>query len=194
MVMSPQYAAVLLWAAWALSWFAAAIWSARTAKRFDFGSQLGYRIVTIIGAILLFGLYTHSYSGPARLWYLDEAASWAMVGLIAIGLLFTWWARIHLGALWSGFITRKEGHHVVDTGPYSIVRHPIYTGLILAAFATAAQRGTPPAILGAALMAVGFWMKARLEENFLRQELGAEAYDSYRRTVPMLLPFGPKSA
>jgi protein-S-isoprenylcysteine O-methyltransferase Ste14 len=119
---------------------------------------------------------------------------WSMVAVAAGGFLFAWWARIYLGGLWSGSITRKEGHTVVDTGPYRIVRHPIYTGILTAAVATAVTTGTAHAILGALLLIVGYWMKARLEESFLREQLGAEAYDSYRRRVPMLLPFGPKSA
>src|SRR5882724_3298260 len=56
--------------------------------------------------------------------------------------------------------------------------------------ATALAEATLPALGGCALIALGLWLKARLEEEFLRQELGAEAYDSYRRRVPMLLPFG----
>jgi protein-S-isoprenylcysteine O-methyltransferase Ste14 len=91
-------------------------------------------------------------------------------------------------------VTRKADHRIVDTGPYGIVRHPIYTGIILSVFATAAFKGTGVAFLGAAIMTVGFWIKARLEERFLRQELGAETYDSYRRRVPMLVPFGPTAA
>ena len=83
---------------------------------------------------------------------------------------------------------------MIDTGPYAIVRHPIYTGIILAAFATAAIKGTVFALAGAAIMTLGFWIKARLEERFLRQELGAAGYDAYSRRVPMLVPFGRKAA
>jgi protein-S-isoprenylcysteine O-methyltransferase Ste14 len=74
------------------------------------------------------------------------------------------------------------------------VRHPIYTGIITAALATAVVKGTPFAIAGALLMTFGFWIKATLEERFLREHLGPGAYDSYRRRVPMLVPFGPRSA
>jgi protein-S-isoprenylcysteine O-methyltransferase Ste14 len=172
----------------------AALWSARVAKRVDWNSQFLYRIVTIAGAFLLFGVQTHSYHGSGRFWVLNDDVSWALVGVVTLGFLFAWWARIYLGSLWSGWITKKAGHHIVDTGPYALVRHPIYTGLILSAFATAIQRGTLVALLGAAVMAWGFWIKARLEERFLREELGPETYDSYRRRVPMLVPFGPKSA
>ncbi len=131
-------------------------------------------------------------SGPlnVRLWVLPHNAGWAMVGVAALGFLFAWWARIYLGRLWSGSITRKEGHHVVDTGPYAIVRHPIYTGLIVAGFATAAiVRGTLRGSAGAALLLIGYWLKARVEERFLRAELGAEAYDAYARKTAMLIPF-----
>lgn len=84
-------------------------------------------------------------------------------------------------------------HRTVDTGPYGIVRHPIYTGILIAAFATAAAKGTVMGIAGALVMTLGLWMKARLEEAWLRSELGADAYDAYRQRVPMLLPFGPRA-
>ncbi len=69
------------------------------------------------------------------------------------------------------------------------MRHPIYTGVSLALIATAVMFGTLFACLGAALIVLSFYMKARLEERFLRDELGAEAYDEYARRVPMLVPF-----
>jgi protein-S-isoprenylcysteine O-methyltransferase Ste14 len=105
------------------------------------------------------------------------------------GLALTWWARIHLGRLWSSAITRKEEHRLIETGPYEYVRHPIYTGLIIALLATAASEATPVAVLGAVLIALGLWLKARTEERFLLTELGPDAYESYRRRVPMLIPF-----
>jgi len=86
-------------------------------------------------------------------------------------------------------VTTKADHHIVDTGPYRLVRHPIYTGAIFAALATAFIKASPAAFLGFALIALGFWMTARVEERFLRQELGPEAYDAYSRRTPMLIPF-----
>ena len=107
------------------------------------------------------------------------------------GLALTWWARIHLGCLWSSAITRKEKHRLIETGPYAFVRHPIYTGLIIALLATAAIEATLLALLGALLIAIGLWVKARAEERFLLAELGPDAYEFYRRRVPMLIPFVP---
>ena len=168
-------------------------WSSKAEKRASLGTELRYRVFLILGG-LVFLIPAHGYHGPLRLWMVTRAEAWICVGLIALGFAFSWWARIYLGALWSGQITTKAGHRVVDRGPYAIVRHPIYTGILLAIFATAAAKGTVPGLGAAATITLGLWMKARLEEKWIRQELGADAYDAYRRRVPMLLPFGPKAA
>ena len=190
-MLRPGIVIIALWVVFWISWLAAAAWSAKTERRVGMQGELAYRLVLIAGTLALLPR-AHGYYGPLRLWLatLDEA--WVCTALIALGLAFSWWARIHLGTLWSGWITRKADHRVVDTGPYGIVRHPIYTGLLLAVYATAAAKGTILGILGALLVTLGLWMKARLEERWLRQELDPGAYDDYRRKVPMLVPFGPR--
>jgi protein-S-isoprenylcysteine O-methyltransferase Ste14 len=186
----PITACYTIWIAWAVSWWLAAIWSSRAASRASIAEQLPYRLLTLAGFVLLFAINTrHGYHGPLQLWTLPAGAGWGMAALCFAGFAFAWWARIHLGQLWSAFVTRKADHRIVDTGPYRIVRHPIYTGIILAAIAVAIVKGTVFAIAGALLSALGFWIKARLEEGFLRDQLGTEAYDAYRRRVPMLVPF-----
>lgn len=187
----PERACYAAWAIWALSWYLAAGWSSRTQSRASIAQQLPYRFLTIAGFILLFGSQPHRYYRSLRLWTLPTSVGWGMALFCLAGFGFAWWARIHLGRLWSAFVTRKADHRIVDTGPYGIVRHPIYTGIILAAIALAIVKGTLIAILGASLAAFGFWVKARLEEGFLREQLGAESYDAYSLRVPMLVPFGP---
>ena len=108
-----------------------------------------------------------------------------------MSLLFTWWARVSLGSLWSGLVSRKEDHTFIQSGAYRLVRHPIYTGLIVAAIAHAVVIGQVANLAGALLMALGFWLKAQLEERFLSQGLGAATYSEYRRRTPMLVPFWP---
>jgi protein-S-isoprenylcysteine O-methyltransferase Ste14 len=178
-----------LWIAWWLSWWAAALWSDRSVKRPAAQDQMAYRALALGGVILLFGMYQHRVDAELRLWRSPDPFAWAMIPLACGGLLFTWWARIHLGRLWSSNVARKADHHVVDSGPYGIVRHPIYTGIILASVATAAMRGTLAAWIGVGVMSAGWYMKARMEERFLRDELGADQYSGYARRVPMLIPF-----
>ena len=186
---NPESACYTIWIAWAVSWWLAVVWSSRAESRAGVAQQLPYRLLTLAGFILLFAVQTRRYRGPLRLWTLPESAGWVMAFLCIIGFGFAWWSRIHLGQLWSAFVTRKADHRIIDTGPYGIVRHPIYTGIILAAIAMAIVKGTVIAIAGALLATLGFWVKARLEEGFLREQLGAEEYDSYSRRVPMLVPF-----
>jgi len=174
-----------------LSWIAAAGWSRPTDKRVNVKSQITYRLLMLGGAALLL-VPAHGYAGPLRLWLVTRREGWVCTGLILWGLGFSWWARIHLGDLWSGRITKKSEHRVIDSGPYAIVRHPIYTGLLLAVYATAVAKGTVPGVLGALVVTIGVWMKARVEEVWLRNELTEDAYASYARRVPMLIPLGPK--
>ena len=177
-----------MWLVWWVSWLAAAAWSDRTVKRPPTRHQIIYRLLAAVGVVLLFGLYRNDLRVEMILWRTPIALAWAMVAVVFAGLLFTWWARIHLGRLWSSSVARKADHYVVDTGPYGIVRHPIYTGIILASIATAAMRGTALAWLGVCVMTTGWVIKARLEESFLREQLGAETYGEYVRRVPMLAP------
>ena len=189
--MTPYVAIVSLWLAWAASWIAAAFWTNRTEKRVGVKGELAYRALLIIGT-LIFLPRAHGYIGPLRLWFVTRNEAWACTALVACGFVFCWWARVHLGTLWSGSVTKKSDHRVIDTGPYRIVRHPIYSGILFAVYATAAAKGTIPGIVGAAMITVGLWLKARLEEGWLSRELGAGTYEAYRRRVPMLVPFGPR--
>jgi protein-S-isoprenylcysteine O-methyltransferase Ste14 len=182
-----------LWIGFVVCWIVLAAWSSKAEKRAGLGSELPYRIVLILGAIVFF-IPAHGYRGPLRLWLVTRTEAWICVALVALGFAFSTWARVYLGQLWSGSITKKPDHRIVDTGPYGIVRHPIYTGILVAVFATAAAKGTILGLIGALVITIGIRMKARLEERWLCEELGAEAYDAYRRKVSMLIPFGPKAA
>ena len=201
MTIGPDFAIHLAWVAWLFSWWFAAWWRKRAAKRPPVLQEITHLAPTVLGAGLLFSTHApladptcqtlnnaRALFEPIRLWETPLEAAWLCFALVVVGFLFCWWARLHLGSLWSGNITIKEGHRVVDTGPYRLVRHPIYTGLILAAFATAAEKATVLSFAGAGLIFFGFWIKAGFEERFLRAELGREAYDAYARRTPMLIP------
>ena len=172
-----------LWIGWLVTWQFAALWRDKPtvkAPRADY--RLHFAMISL-GMVLMYGVFPRY---QPTYWPVSPALGWAMVALTAAGIAFAWWARIVLGRLWSGGIERMAEHRVVDTGPYAIVRHPIYTGLIMGAVAMAVLQAKPFAILGAALFALGFTLKARVEERFLEKEIGG--YDEYRRRVPMILP------
>jgi protein-S-isoprenylcysteine O-methyltransferase Ste14 len=188
--MTPEHSIYAIWILWLVSWTVARIWSSRADKRDSLWAELRFRVLFYLSLVLLFAFPPGSpYYAESLLWQPGEALNWILVAVTAAAILVTWWARICLGALWSDWVVKKVGHHVVNTGPYRFVRHPIYSGLILAAIATAMMEGTLFALSGAALLTMVFCVKARREERFLRTELGEDAYNAYSRRTPMLVPF-----
>jgi len=187
----PTQLLALIWIAWLVSWVVGSFFSGRTEKRIMTGDSLAFHLPIIVGAVLMTP-WTAQILGERPLWNFGKGGIYLLSALTLAGTLFTWWARIHLGRFWSNAITRKEGHRVIDTGPYGLVRHPIYTGLIGAMLATGIAIGTITALLGTLLITFGLWRKARMEEGFLTTELGADAYGAYCRRVPMLIPFLPQ--
>ncbi|MGD0189370.1 MAG: isoprenylcysteine carboxylmethyltransferase family protein [Rhizomicrobium sp.] len=193
--MSAESATVVLWVVWYVSWIMAAAWQDRTKVRMVTDMAGIHRALFSVGLVLLLFVPTGSaFSLPRwgsltqRLWAEPGWLQWSLFALVVASFAFCWWARLHLGRLWSGFVTLKEGHRIVDTGPYGLVRHPIYSGIMMAALATAALKATPVAVAGFAFTILGLSMTARIEEKFLRAQLGADAYDDYRRRVGMLVP------
>jgi protein-S-isoprenylcysteine O-methyltransferase Ste14 len=112
------------------------------------------------------------------------------IGLLATmaGLGFAIWARFQIGRNWSPLIELKEEHQLVRTGPYALVRHPIYSGFMLATLGTAIAYRAVGGFLSFLLVVVAWGYKARLEEKALRERFG-EGYEAYRKTVRSLVPF-----
>ena len=192
--MPPLHALYWLWGVWYASWLMSLFWAGKPSTAPRVASHILYQLVTMAGLVCLFVLPANAIAiTPHRLWTMSDQTGWVLFWLTAVCFLFCWWARLTMGRLWSGFISRLADHRIVDTGPFAIVRHPIYTGIIAAAFLLGIEQGTAEGMAGAVFFLLAFWMKARIEENFLRKELGPEPYDAYRRRVPMLLPLGPKS-
>ena len=175
------------WIVWLVVWILAAGWSARTASHHDLGAESPSRVLTLAAVVMILASY---WPLPeAMLWTTTREIGWAMAGLAVLGLGFTWAARLHLGPLWSSTSAPTEEHRIVDTGPYAVVRHPVYAGLLLAVAATAIERGRLETVAGALVLVAAISLRAKLEERFLRRDLGDESYASYRRRVPMLVPF-----
>ena len=113
---------------------------------------------------------------------------WAGAVITVAGLLFSVWARRHLGKNWSQEVTVKEGHELITSGPYALVRHPIYTGLLAALAGTALSLGEWRGLLAVALVFIVLWRKLRLEETWMRDHFG-DSYATYCQRVARLVPY-----
>lgn len=185
--MTPSAFIAAAWIVWLVIWVLAAGWSARTASHHDLGAESPSRVLTLAAVVMILASYWPV--AASMLWTTSNEVSWAMAGLVVLGLGFTWAARLHLGPLWSSTSAPTEDHRIVETGPYGVVRHPVYAGLLLAAAATAIESGRSEAVAGALVLIAAISLRAKLEERNLRRDLGDEPYANYRRRVPMLIPF-----
>ena len=184
----PTELLALIWVAFLASWVGASFWQGQTKKQVMTLESQRYRLPILIGGIL-YTPFIAEVMGWKPLWVLGNTGITIAAILSVAGIAFAWWGRLHLGKFWSNTITHKEDHRVIDTGPYGIVRHPIYTGLIFGMLVTGVAIGMVTTILGAILISLGMWQKGRMEEVFLSKELGEDAYGGYCRRVPMIIPF-----
>ncbi|MGH8133502.1 MAG: methyltransferase family protein [Steroidobacteraceae bacterium] len=185
-----------LWCAWALYWMVAALGSKTSRRRESRGSRLAHVVPLLVGGLLIAWRDVPWHWLRLRLWPRSPAPYWIGMALLVAGLAFAVWARVHLGRNWSGSVTVKEGHELIRSGPYGYVRHPIYTGLLLAVLGTAIASGTARAALGLAIIAAALVRKLRAEETFMRETFPQE-YPRYCEQVPALIPFTrafPRSA
>ena len=176
-----------LWGIFAAYWFIGALTTAKTKARESQLSSLPRNAVLALGGLLLFGKW---FSGSLLGWRFVPAlpSIWATGVLLTIaGLGLAFWARYHLGRYWSGQITLKEGHTLVCTGPYRHLRHPIYSGILLAVVGAGLTVGLYRALLGVLLVALGLWWKARQEDAWLARAFG-EQFEQQRQRTGRLLP------
>ncbi|HZU75488.1 MAG TPA: isoprenylcysteine carboxylmethyltransferase family protein [Dehalococcoidia bacterium] len=170
------------WAAFWLYWLAAAATSKRTASRSAQG--VAVRLVIAIVAALIIrvsGWFDHAtFNG-------NPAMAAAGVVLFVLGLALAVWARVHLGRNWGTPMSEKAEPELVTSGPYRRIRHPIYSGIILASIGTALAV-TWYWLIVAALIAVYFVYSATVEERIMTR-LFPNAYPPYRRSTKMLVPF-----
>jgi protein-S-isoprenylcysteine O-methyltransferase Ste14 len=176
-----------LWLAWYIVWIVWAFQSKKTQQRESFGSRMSYTV--LFGAaiwLLLFGRRL----GPwwhRPLFPTTAFTGWLAVALTALGVALTLWARFILGSNWSANVTIKVAHELIRTGPYRFVRHPIYTGVILAAVGTAIALDQWRGVIAVLLLWVSFTIKRLKEEQFMRQTFG-DQYIEYSRNTGAIFP------
>lgn len=180
----PFWATVGMWLLFSIYWEVAAKNAAPSASSESRGSR---RLHVFLANTALFLILVPVHGLRQR--YLPASPLVIAAGLTvqAIGVLLAVWARRHLGRNWSGEITIKVDHKLVRTGPYRVVRHPIYTALLGMYAGSAAVSGELHALLGLALAAFAYVRKIRLEEAVLTASFGAD-YRDYCRTTRALAP------
>ena len=178
---------IAAWIALGLVWLVGAFTTKRTVRVQSRESRIGHTLVFLLAVLLM---RTRWDLGPLALRFVPRSPAIALIGLAltVTGFAFAIWARFDLGRNWSGRITVKQDHALIRSGPYSIVRHPIYTGFIVGIAGTVLGIGEVHALIGFAFVVGGFLLKARLEERFMRDEFG-ETYVRYQRTVKAMIPF-----
>ncbi|HEX4708783.1 MAG TPA: isoprenylcysteine carboxylmethyltransferase family protein [Candidatus Udaeobacter sp.] len=176
------------WIVFVATWLLAALSTKRTVYRESPAQRLRYWLLLLIAYLLL--MYGRQLPYPLNMRVLPHAAPVACTGalLCIAGLGVALWARLILGRNWSGVVTLKEGHELVECGPYRFVRHPIYTGILTMSFATALVLGHLAGFVGTLLMFVSFWIKLGHEEKLMLQQF-PERYAAYQRRAKRLIPF-----
>ncbi|HTY60863.1 MAG TPA: isoprenylcysteine carboxylmethyltransferase family protein [Acidobacteriota bacterium] len=183
-----NYLFVAIWLSYAVYWSAMSA-SVKATERLEPASSRLARLVLMVCAIALICLtrvpipLLNERFLPHGTW-----AFWSGAAITACGLLFSVWARRHLGRNWSQAVTLKKDHELITSGPYALVRHPIYTGLVLGILGSAVARGEWRGIVAVALVFVALWRKLRLEEKWMREQFG-ESYEAYSQKVAALVPY-----
>ena len=179
----------VVWGFFALFW----LWSARNAKATSRTEPMFLRLVAywaplVIAFVLLGpgewfqGSVLKERFVPKEIWVKELG-----LALAAAGVILACWSRQILGRNWSSVVQLKQDHELVDSGPYHFVRHPIYTGLLLAFLGTALKVGDWRGLLAVAIVLASFWRKLRVEERWLTEQFGP-SYVAYMQRTKALVP------
>ena len=177
-----------IWMVVFLLWFVTAIRSKRTTQSHEPIASRAAVWIVWLGWLLMFG---HGMNIPwlqQRFAPMTDTAAYAGFAIALAGMGLAVWARFLIGQNWSALIELKADHQLIRTGPYSIVRHPIYSGFMLATLGTAIAYGEVSGLVGFILVLGAWGYKAQLEERVLREHFGAE-YERYQQEVKGLIPF-----
>jgi protein-S-isoprenylcysteine O-methyltransferase Ste14 len=175
------------WFIWSFIWLALAFLSKSNKRRESLAQRLEHIVPAVIGFLFIFR-YGFGVSFLQQRVFPAESPLMPLCVVITIaGLLFALWARLTLGSNWSGTITIKQNHQLIRRGPYRWIRHPIYTGMLIALLATVVTQGLVSGLIGFVFVYFALYRKAKREESFLSQEFGGN-FDEHRKHTGMFLP------
>ena len=176
------------WIVLILIWLFASFRVKKTVRREHPLSRLGNTAPIWLGAFLLAA--HRSWLGPLDSLIIPHSLNVYYVGsaLTFMGVVFAIWARFYIGRNWSGVITIKQDHALIRSGPYALVRHPIYSGLTLAVIGSAIARGDIAAGLAILAILYAVLRRVQIEESWMSETFGS-AYADYKASTPALIPF-----
>ena len=177
-----------IWTVFWVLWILPAVFGKRTIRRQTNGSRILQLILLLVAYVLIVNGELGWNWLNIRLAPEGRASTAVGYGLLMAGMLFAGWARLFLGGNWSSSVTLKQDHTLVRSGPYRIVRHPIYTGLLVALLGTAIALGELRCFLGVLLAAIAWKIKSMSEETLMVQQFG-DQYARYREQVKGLVPY-----
>ena len=175
------------WMIWAIWWLAMAFFSKSTKRRENLMQRIEHLLPAMVGFALIFREGFRGAWLTRPIFVAGPTLLLICVAVTVLGLLFAVWARLALGANWSGSVTIKTNHQLIRRGPYRWIRHPIYTGMLAALLAVAITQGLVSGAVGFAFVFFALYRKARREESFLSQEFG-EGFTQHRQHTGMFLP------
>jgi len=157
-------------------------------RRQSLQSRVGIFVIAMAEFYVLF--WVAKYFGFANRRFLPDLDVYLWIGLLITiaGVAFAVWARVTLGRNWSGWVTVKQDHELIRSGPYAQVRHPIYTGLTFAVLGTAIFDGEIRSLILIAAVFSALIHKIKIEEQFMTEQFGSE-YTTYRQKTKTLVPF-----
>ena len=161
----------------------------KTTERLEPAASRIMRALTFLIVVVLLSVsgiplpWLYRQLWPSGIW-----PFWIGAAVTVMGLLFAVWARHHLASNWSSAVTIKQGHELITTGPYALVRHPIYTGILTGFLGTAIALSQVRGVIGFALIFLVLLPKLRMEEKWMRSQFG-ETYVTYARQTTALVPY-----
>jgi len=188
--MTPPLSFVILglWVPWMIYWLISASKVKETVRTESLASRAAHIVPLVVAGALVM-------SRPRPWGFLYDrmlpdslVTFWIGAAILAAGLAFAVWARVHIGGNWSGLVTLKQDHELIRGGPYAMVRHPIYTGVLIAFIGTAIACGEWRGLVAVAIVFAALWRKLKLEERWLGEAFG-ESYSKYRAEVSALIPY-----
>jgi protein-S-isoprenylcysteine O-methyltransferase Ste14 len=185
---SPGYLVGASWLLFAAYWLVTAMGAKAASKVEKASERIGHIVLMLVGFVALYDFAPRGLDWLNRRFVPEESwIMWLGAYVVLAGVLFAIWARRTIGKEWSAEVQIKEGHQLIRSGPYAHIRHPIYTGILIAIAGTALAIGEYRGLVGLGIITLGFVLKAKKEETFLAAQFGP-AFEEHRRHTGFFLP------